>query len=253
MRIWGQPYLHGYTQQCDRKIWLNKIPRYSIIFHCLGYFCRFLRMSIQLLAANIKVKWRSAWVMTRPLVSGAGIVMWGAEVWRAWSYFKHDYVENCNLCVPPSLGSNSPFKDSRTERNSKENSEDVRQFWHFLPRLPRATFQLSLPAMLTLIISTHSNTRILAVDHLILSRSHQRAPVCSYFWGRENSKENSEDVRPLWHFLPRSQCAICPLSRPPKLTSSAVDIPIKNISVVLFMKGQLNINCWPNPSIFIPT
>ena len=70
---------------------------------------------------------------------------------------------------------------------------------------------------------------------LILSRSHQRAPVRSYFWGRENSKENSEDVRPLWHFLPRTQCAICPLSQPPKLTSSAVDIPIKNIS-----KGALH-------------
>ena len=128
MRIWGQPYLHGYTQQCDRKIWLNKIPRYSIIFHCLGYFCPFLKMSIQLLAANIKVKWRSAWVMTRPLVSGAGIVMWGAEVWRAWSYFKHDYVKNYNLCVPPSLGSNSPLK-IRGQRETQKKT--VKTFVNF--------------------------------------------------------------------------------------------------------------------------
>ena len=51
----------------------------------------------------------------------------------------------------------------------------------------------------------------------------------------------------LWHFLPRPPWAICPLSCPPKLTSSSAVIPIKNFWLVLFKKGQLNINCWPNP------
>ena len=135
--------------------------------------------------------------MTRPLVSGAGIVMWGAEVWRAYSHFKHDYVKNYNKCVTSSSWSNSPFKVFRAERNSKENSEDVRPLWHFLPKLPRATCQLSQPAMLCHAMSLSaiiSRKKFLAVEPLILNRNHQSAFKFRFLRQRVNSKTKRQDV-----------------------------------------------------------